>query len=96
MLTGETGCRVYGNSLCYLHNIFKQNEKTQEFVSNERTRKQNPEKTANETEINSLPDKEVKELVVRMVKKQTHRYKEQASGCQGGGGWEMDGVGVWG
>ena len=28
--------------------------------------------------------------------KQTHTYREHTSGCQGGGGWERDGLGVWG
>ena len=27
--------------------------------------------------------------------KQTHRCREQTSGCQGGGGWEKDGLRVW-
>ena len=27
--------------------------------------------------------------------KQTHGHREQTCGCQGGGGWERDGVGVW-
>ena len=26
---------------------------------------------------------------------QTHRHREQACGCQGGGGWGRDGLGVW-
>ena len=30
-----------------------------------------------------------------MKQKQTHRHREQTCGCQGGGGWERDGVGVW-
>ena len=25
--------------------------------------------------------------------KQSHRHREKTSGCQGGGGWERDGVG---
>ena len=28
--------------------------------------------------------------------KQTHRHREQICGCQGGGGKEWDGLGVWG
>ena len=28
--------------------------------------------------------------------KQAHRHREQTCGCQGGGGWEKDGLGVWG
>ena len=28
--------------------------------------------------------------------KQTHRHREQTGGCQGGGGWEREGLGVWG
>ena len=31
-----------------------------------------------------------------MKQKKTHRYREQTCGCQGGGGWGRDGVGVWG
>ena len=27
--------------------------------------------------------------------KQTHRHREQTCGCQGGGGWGRDGLGVW-
>ena len=27
--------------------------------------------------------------------KQTHRHREQTCGCQGGGGWARDGLGVW-
>ena len=30
-----------------------------------------------------------------MKQKQTHRYREQTCGCQGGGGREKDGLGVW-
>ena len=30
-----------------------------------------------------------------MKQKQTHRHGEQTCGCQGGGGWERDGPGVW-
>ena len=29
-------------------------------------------------------------------KKQTHGLGEQTCGCQGGEGWEGDGLGVWG
>ena len=30
-------------------------------------------------------------------KKQTHGDREQTCGCQGGeGGWEWDGLGIWG
>ena len=28
--------------------------------------------------------------------KQTHRHREQTCGCQAGGGWGRDGLGVWG
>ena len=28
--------------------------------------------------------------------KLTHGHREQICGCQGGGGWERDGVGGWG
>ena len=31
-----------------------------------------------------------------MKQKQTHRYREQTCGCQGGERWESEGVGVWG
>ena len=27
--------------------------------------------------------------------KQTHRHREQTSGCQGGGGWRREGLGAW-
>ena len=27
--------------------------------------------------------------------KQTHEYREKTCGCQGGGEWERDGLGVW-
>ena len=30
-----------------------------------------------------------------MKQKQKHRHREQTGGCQGGGGWGRDGVGVW-
>ena len=30
-----------------------------------------------------------------MKQKQTHRHREQTCGCQGGGRWRRDGVGVW-
>ena len=30
-----------------------------------------------------------------MKQKQTHRRREQACGCQGGGGWGRDRLGVW-
>ena len=29
-------------------------------------------------------------------RKQNHGHREQTGGCQGGGGWGRDGVGVWG
>ena len=46
----------------------KQNEKTEEFVSNERSRKKKKwKKTTNGTEINNLPDKQLKALVIRML-----------------------------
>ena len=31
-----------------------------------------------------------------MRQKQNHGLREQAGGCQGGGGWERDGGGGWG
>ena len=42
---------------------------TEGLVSNERIRgkKKNPEKTSHEKEINNLPDKECKALVLRML-----------------------------
>ena len=30
-----------------------------------------------------------------MKQKQTHRHREQTCGCQGEGGWEREGLGVW-
>ena len=30
-----------------------------------------------------------------MKQKENHGHREQTGGCQGGGGWERDGVGVW-
>ena len=27
--------------------------------------------------------------------KHTHRHREQTCGCQGGGGWRRDRLGVW-
>ena len=38
----------------------------EEFISNERTRK-TPEKITKKTQINNLPDKEFKALVIRML-----------------------------
>ena len=32
---------------------------------------------------------------ISMKQKQTHRCREQTCGCQGGGGWEREGWGVW-
>ena len=57
----------------------KQNEKTKEFVPIERARENPWEKTRNETEINNLPDKEFKELVIKMlteVWKRIHEHNE--------------------
>ena len=31
-----------------------------------------------------------------MKQKQTHRQREHTCGCQGGGEWGRDGLGVWG
>ena len=31
-----------------------------------------------------------------MKQKPTHGHREHTYGCQGGGGWERDGVGGWG
>lgn len=44
----------------------KQNEKTEECVSNQRGEK-TPRKSPNETEINSLPIKRLKALRIRML-----------------------------
>ena len=44
----------------------KQNEKTGDFVSNEIRKK--PKKTTNLTEINNLPDKYFKALVITLTK----------------------------
>ena len=30
-----------------------------------------------------------------MKQKQTHRHREETGGCQGGGVWGKDGLGVW-
>ena len=30
-----------------------------------------------------------------MKEKQTHSHREQTSGCQRGGGWGKEGLGVW-
>ena len=30
-----------------------------------------------------------------MKQRQTHGHREQTCGCQGGGGWERNGLGVW-
>ena len=29
------------------------------------------------------------------MKEKPHRHREQTSGCQGGGGWTREGLGVW-
>jgi len=34
-------------------------------------------------------------MTISMQQKQTHRNREQTYGCQGGEGWERDGVEVW-
>ena len=34
------------------------------------------EETTSEREINSLPDKEFKALIIRMLKKQAHRHRD--------------------
>lgn len=47
--------------------------KTEEYDSNERTRKK-----CNETEINNLPDKEFKAIVVRMLTEPGERIDEQS------------------
>ena len=31
-----------------------------------------------------------------MKQKQNNKHREQTGGCQGGGSWGRDGVGVWG
>lgn len=57
------------------HRKLSKNEKTEEFVPNERTRRKS-EKTINETEINYLPDKEFKALVIKMLTELGKRIKE--------------------
>ena len=47
------------------------------------------EKTTSEREIKSLSDKEFKASVIRMLKKQTHRHREQTSRKEEGGSDEM-------
>ena len=32
---------------------------------------------------------------MNLFTKQTHRHREQTCGCQGGGCWGRDGLGVW-
>ena len=32
---------------------------------------------------------------ISMKQKQTQRHREQTCGCQGGGEWEREGLGVW-
>ena len=34
-------------------------------------------------------------MKLSMMQKQTHRYREQIFGCQGGEGWEMEELQVW-
>ena len=35
------------------------------------------------------------QMNLSMKWKQIHRHRKQTCGCQGGGGWGRDGVGVW-
>ena len=35
------------------------------------------------------------QIDLSMKQKQTHRHREQTCGCQRGGGWGRDGLGVW-
>ena len=35
------------------------------------------------------------QMNLSMKQQQTHRHREQTCGCQGGGGWEREGLGVW-
>ena len=51
-------------------------KKTEEFVSIDSTR-ETPEKTTNEIEINNLPGKEFKALVIRMLTELGKRIDEQ-------------------
>ena len=53
----------------------KQNEKTEKFVSVERTG-ENPEKTTNETEIDNLQDEELNALAIRMLTELGKRIDE--------------------
>ena len=36
------------------------------------------------------------QMNLSMKQKQTLRHRKQTRGCQGGVGWERDGVGIWG
>ena len=35
------------------------------------------------------------DMNLSMKQKQTHRHREQTCGCQGGGTWGREGLGVW-
>lgn len=54
-------------------NKVKQNEKTEEYVSNEGTRKSS---TKEQNRISNLPDKQFKVMVKRMLTKQENRIEE--------------------
>ena len=57
-----------GNYITKFHRgKVEQNERTEEFISKERTRKKIPGKSCNGTEINNLSHKEFKALVVRLL-----------------------------
>lgn len=45
----------------------KQDEKIEDFDSSEKKQENSPEKTANETEIDNLPGKESKVLLIRIL-----------------------------
>ena len=55
----------------------KQNGKTEEFVSVERTRETH-HKTTNKREINNLPDKEFQALVIQMLTELEKRIDEHS------------------
>ena len=40
-------------------------------------------------------EKKMIQMNLFMKQKQTHRHREQTCGCQGGGIWGRDGLGVW-
>ena len=43
----------------------------------------------------SMKKESLLQMNLSMKQKQTHRHREQICGCQRGGGWRRDGLGVW-